>query len=137
MPRTVLLRHDLPDGSHHFDWLLETGEPGRPVDPDVRSLIAWRLPASLCDRSCAVFDAERLAPHRRLYLDYEGEVSGGRGAVRRVAAGEVALLLDGPSRFEARFTLASRQFRVWGEPSGSDRWRLRVEAAASGLSPEQ
>ena len=31
--------------------------------------------------------AERIADHRRVYLTYEGEISGGRGQVRRIDAG--------------------------------------------------
>jgi hypothetical protein len=30
---------------------------------------------------------ERIKNHRRAYLEYEGEISGGRGHVRRVASG--------------------------------------------------
>lgn len=54
----------------------------------------WPLAAG---QSCACTE---LAPHRRGYLDYEGEITGGRGHVRRVAQGRWsaqghALLLDG------------------------------------------
>jgi len=48
-------------------------------------------------QSCA---APELPPHRRDYLDYQGEVSGGRGHVQRVAEGQWAgegseIVLDG------------------------------------------
>ena len=74
MPRYVILRHDWPEP--HFDLLLEAG----PV------LKAWRLPAEPTPGEWV--PAEPNADHRRLYLDYDGPVSGGRGEVSRYAAGE-------------------------------------------------
>lgn len=71
--RFVVLLHDHP--VIHWDFLLEDGE----------TLRTWRLPNDPCQRG--VMPAEEIAPHRRLYLDYEGPVSGGRGTVRRVGAG--------------------------------------------------
>jgi hypothetical protein len=87
MTDTVQLRHDLPDGSSHIDWLID-------LDP-VRegSLATFRLERRV-DDLCAgeVLTAERLADHRRLYLDYEGPVSDGRGVVRRLASGRIEAL---------------------------------------------
>jgi len=83
MPRFVILRHETPPGYErpaHFDLLLEWGD----------TLRTWALPAFPTpgvELSC-----EELAPHRREYLDYEGEVSAGRGSVTQVAAGEYDLL---------------------------------------------
>lgn len=37
-----------------------------------------------------------LAEHRRAYLEYEGPVSGNRGAVRRVAGGSYKVLQNDP-----------------------------------------
>ena len=86
MTRYTVLRHDLPDGSWHFDWLLDPGGEGR--DPEERRLIAFRTverPDVTPGRS---FGALRLADHRLLYLDFEGELPGGdRGAVRRISRG--------------------------------------------------
>jgi hypothetical protein len=47
-------------------------------------------------RACA------LPPHRPAYLTYEGEVSGGRGRVRRVDEGTCELLADDPGRVVLR-----------------------------------
>lgn len=63
----------------HFDLLLEAA-------PD-QLLLAFRLmqwPA-VAER------VERLADHRRIYLDYEGPISGGRGSVRRVCTGQCVI----------------------------------------------
>jgi hypothetical protein len=77
--RYVVLRHDAVS-SPHYDLLFETA-PGSPL-ASVRCL-AWP-PAP---------DAplERIADHRRIYLDYEGPVSGDRGHVTRVASGSCAV----------------------------------------------
>lgn len=73
MLRFVILAHDWP--TPHFDLLMEAGEVLR----------AWRLHADP-----TTGDAVPATPnvhHRSHYLDYEGEVSGGRGTVRRIDAG--------------------------------------------------
>ena len=89
--RTVVLLHTLPDGSWHYDWLLEReGQAG---------LTTFR-----CDRSPGEghgpIRGEAIGDHRRTYLDYEGPLSGGRGAVRRVAAGIVERAQIGPDAAE-------------------------------------
>lgn len=69
MPRFVILAHDFPEP--HFDFMLEAGE----------ILKTWKLLAPPAPgksiRAQATFD------HRLVYLDYEGEISGNRGAVVR------------------------------------------------------
>lgn len=74
MPRFALLHHDHP--APHFDLLLEAGP------------VAWTWRLGLPPAHGADQPAERIADHRLLYLDYEGEVSGGRGRVRREDGGE-------------------------------------------------
>lgn len=83
MPATVVLEHTLPDGSSHFDWMIE--DPT--LDGEYR-LATWRL-AVRPDRAEVgrVFEAERIGAHRARYLRYEGPLSDGRGDVRRVAEG--------------------------------------------------
>jgi hypothetical protein len=95
MPRFVVLHHETPPGyprPSHYDLMLEQGQ----------SLRTWAL-ASLPELGQEEVVAEELAPHRLAYLDYEGEVSTGRGQVKRVAAGEYALLEDTTDRFHIRF----------------------------------
>jgi hypothetical protein len=67
VPRYVILKHDHPE--LHWDFMLEAGEV----------LKTWRL----ADRPRADqrVRAEPSFDHRRLYLDYEGPVSGNRGSV--------------------------------------------------------
>jgi hypothetical protein len=89
MPRTVQLRHDLPDGSWHIDWMIELEQGGG-------GLATFRLPRRV-DDLCAgeSVEALRLEDHRRAYLDYEGPVSGGRGTVRRLASGRISRFGEG------------------------------------------
>lgn len=89
MTRTVLLRHDLPDGSSHLDWLIE-----RPNRTDERRLIAFRLMERPDQDASPAFLGTRLPDHRAHYLDYEGPISGDRGRVTRVAAGQARVERD-------------------------------------------
>lgn len=73
----MILRHEV-NGAAHFDLMLEVEGEDR--------LLTWQLarwPLAVGE-SCP---APELPPHRRHYLDFEGEISGGRGQVTRVAAG--------------------------------------------------
>ena len=73
MPRFVVLEHDHP--YLHWDLMLEAGD----------ILLTWRLasPPQAEKTVAATF----LAGHRRIYLDYEGPVSRGRGTVTRWDSG--------------------------------------------------
>ncbi len=81
MSRFVVLEHDHPDV--HWDLMLE-------IDSATESeytLATWSLPPQplpIREFQCSV---DRLPDHRKRYLDYEGEVSGGRGFVRRIDTG--------------------------------------------------
>lgn len=81
---TVLLLHDLPDGSSHVDWMLARDRAGR------LPLLSFRLERRLDElASSQSASAMHIGDHRPTYLAYEGPVSGGRGAVTRVRTGEV------------------------------------------------
>lgn len=108
MPRFVLLEHDHP--TLHWDLMLEVGE----------GLWTWRLAAPL--PAGQVVAACRIADHRRVYLDYEGPVSGNRGTVRREDHGQfdwleqtadgVVIQLHG-QRAIGRLLLRHRAGDVW------------------------
>jgi len=78
MPRFVILRHDSPRGEH-FDFMLEAGD----------SLKTWALPHP--PEAGVEIDCEALADHRLAYLEYEGPISGERGAVTRWDRGTFSL----------------------------------------------
>jgi hypothetical protein len=74
--RYVVLRHEGAPGGTHFDVMIER-EPGG-------KLRTWRA------GSWPIGDGDNLeaiGDHRREYLEYEGEISGERGFVKRVAEG--------------------------------------------------
>jgi hypothetical protein len=88
MPRFVILEHDHPH--RHWDLMLEAGSVLR----------TWRLDAPPVLGQTV--GAEATFDHRPLYLDYEGPVSGGRGAVSRWDSGTFAWIDDRPERIEVR-----------------------------------
>ena len=84
--RYVVLHHvgiDVP----HFDIMLER-EPA-----DSPGLRTFRSPAWPIESETPLTE---LPDHRRAYLDYEGPVSGDRGSVTRVEAGEYSLVRNPP-----------------------------------------
>jgi hypothetical protein len=91
MSRFVLLLHECPDDrprATHCDLMLEDGAALRTWALS-RLPHDWRLlsaDANLIDATNTV-DAEQLADHRLAYLDYEGPISGDRGAVHRLDQG--------------------------------------------------
>ncbi len=117
MPRFVLLEHCW-DGVH-WDFMLEAGAVLRTWAIDARIVKGVDLPA------------RALGDHRRIYLEYEGEVSGNRGSVRRLDEGTYRVLLW--SADHVRVELAGSQ--LVGEvelrcvESGSDgvtSWNFRI-----------
>lgn len=133
MARTVVLRHDLPDGTHHYDWLIEPMGVSPPTtprlsapDPDQRVLIAWRLAIPPTDAIDTTLQAERLPPHRRLYLDYEGTIAGNRGSVRRVAEGTIEIVRDSAEGFEAEAVFGADCLRVSASPEQHNMWRMAL-----------
>jgi hypothetical protein len=63
----------------------------------------------------------RLPPHRLLYLDYQGAVSGERGAVKRIASGQLEWIFLGDFRIEFRLLrlgwMEDRQVSGWLTPA--------------------
>jgi hypothetical protein len=99
MPRFVLLYHDCPTGyerASHWDLMLEFGDALRTwAIPHLPSAwhVAHQITKTLFEDCPALsasnqVQAERLSDHRLDYLRLEGELSGNRGSVRRVAEGE-------------------------------------------------
>ncbi len=79
----VVLLHTLPDGTSHFDWLIEI-----PNRSDEHRLRAFRTDSDPSLRhSGQLFHGEQLPDHRAHYLSYEGPISGDRGSVLQVACG--------------------------------------------------
>jgi len=74
----VFLLHQMPPDSgrvDHWDLMFENRD----------ALVTFASPALLNENS--EFKVDHLADHRLAYLDYEGPISGGRGAVNRLDQG--------------------------------------------------
>lgn len=115
MPRFVILEHDHPQ--RHWDLMLEAGDVLR----------TWRLAAR--PQPGASVSAEPAFDHRRLYLDYEGPVSGGRGSVVRWDAGTFTWQADEPDR--VMVLLDGKRCRGGAvlQRDAAGGWRLTLEAA--------
>ena len=84
---TVVLRHDLPDGSHHYDWMIAVEPEGN------QPLKTFRLAERLDQlEPTHQLSAIRIQDHRPDYLGYEGPVAGDRGMVKRVCSGDLRLV---------------------------------------------
>lgn len=144
MATSVLLRHDLPDGSWHYDWMIE-----RPGDA-ARGLVTFRTGMRV-DEVVGGFEVERLTDHRRAYLEYEGKVTGGRGTVRRVAEGRVVAWVEEGEQVRVVVEFGGVARRFVGKVVGDDgslghglgagslgtsgaggRWRFVVETGEGG-----
>ena len=102
MPRFVVLQHDWPQ--LHWDLMLENGA----------NLRTWRLSQAPHPRH--PISLVSLPPHRSVYLDYEGPVSGNRGSVLRVLGGTYQAI---PAPLgEAWFEFDLGGERWWGQISG-------------------
>jgi len=125
--RYVVLRHDYP--TLHWDLLLEAAEPA--------PCPTWRLPAPLAVGEAIL--AVRLPDHRRLYLTYEGPVSGDRGTVQRERTGHFQILLEEPGRLELFLSDHSGAWllSLQQETPLSERWLLHLREASrpSEVSP--
>lgn len=126
----MVLRHEAPDGVH-FDWLLDP--PVKHALPEGR---LWTLRVALPPEQWlqgGQFEARELAPHRRAYLEYEGEVSGGRGSVRRVAAGLYQSRAWRRERVELDVRMEEWTLRVVLARVDEGLWRVSASARAPEL----
>lgn len=73
--RYVVLLHNCPDGTAHYDLMLE----------EERALATYRFSDLPADRS--QIPLERIHDHEMRFLSYEGPVNAGKGSVVRVEAG--------------------------------------------------
>lgn len=124
--RWVLLRHTLADGSWHHDWMLERARPAaQDDDPDEHRLLTFRTVA--IPGQVSAWTGEKIHDHRARYLQYEGPLSGERGRVDRVAAGEFDWITLESSRLALR--LRSGEGVIHGTDSG-DLWRFTLDSDA-------
>lgn len=112
MPRYVILEHDHP--VLHWDFMLEAGDVLR----------TWRLAERPeLGRTIA---AETLPDHRRVYLDYEGPVSGNRGYVTRWDVGSFTWFADEADRVIVQLQGGRFHSIINMEQTSEGRWKLTV-----------
>lgn len=113
--RFVLLEHRW-DGVH-WDLMLEHGAVLR----------TWAIDAPV--RPGVELPARSLPDHRKVYLEYEGEVSGNRGTVRRVDGGTYTPRLWEPDlvrlRLEGAQLVGEVEIRQVSSAAGVS-WRFRL-----------
>lgn len=107
--RFVILEHDHP--ILHWDFMLDIGGVLR----------SWRLSATPCTGEMI---AEQLADHRQAYLDYEGPVSGDRGAVKRWDRGTYRLEADASDSLDMDIVGEKIQGRVRMTRVAATSWRV-------------
>ena len=104
----VILEHSV-NGGVHYDLMLEV--PGQEKLRTLQLQARLEKPGEAC--AC-----KELEPHRRDYLEYEGEVSGNRGTVKRIERGSYELLgssvlLSPGGKTCYRVELAQSHARCW------------------------
>lgn len=125
MPRFVILRHDPGENSshpRHWDLMLEQGGVLR----------TWALSSE--PRAGASIPARQLPDHRLAYLEYQGEISGGRGTVVRCDAGIYEVMAESAAGLVIQ--LAGNLLRgtaqlVPDESSPAD-WRFELRSPLQG-----
>ena len=116
MPRFVILEHHLQ--GVHWDFMLESGAVLR----------TWRLAEA--PGTARTIVATLLPNHRLVYLEYEGEVSGGRGHVRRWDWGQFEWVGDDPQSVEMTLHGQRLSGRVY-LGTGASGWAFRLTPLAS------
>ena len=117
MPRFVVLQHEMPPGhprTTHYDLMLEH-------DGVLRTWAMENVPSA-----GETIVAERLADHRLAYLEYEGEVSGNRGRVSRVAEGDYRIIEETEGAIVVQIQGAKRNgtLRLVRDMTETHRWRV-------------
>lgn len=90
--RFVVLRHTDRHGVH-YDLMIDQED----------SLATWKFTDPPKGLPGGSQQCVRIADHRRVYLDYEGPISGGRGEVKQHDAGTVAVTASAGHRWEIEF----------------------------------
>jgi hypothetical protein len=113
--RYVVLRHE-GHGPDHFDLMIEPASGA--------GLATWRLAG--WPPLPGIVAVDRLPDHRPHYLDYEGEISGGRGRVWRVERGTCGIGLGEAGCWCVKLS-SGLSLALQEATNGS--WRLTVQKA--------
>ena len=127
--RYVILRHDPPAGSGehvHWDLMLDNGT----------TLWTWSMEAM--PETGKPVAAQRIADHRRVYLDYEGPVSRNRGTVVRQESGQYTILNDQETSLQVQMKSPNRSGVLQLTRDGNEptRWLAVFQSDHSGTRQE-
>ena len=111
--RYVILRHD-GVSEPHFDLMFET-YPGS-------MLSTWRSVQWPIDGATRV---TRLRDHRRVYLDYEGEIGGHRGFVHRIAEGTCEVQVGEANVWTVRLLTGTFPLTLTLRPIDAEQWEAQ------------
>ena len=109
--RYVILRHDHV-AEPHFDLMFET-LPGS-------MLATWRSAQWPIEETV---ELTRLRDHRRLFLDYEGDLSGQRGSVTRVTDGNCEVEVGEGAVWTIRLTSGAAPTTLLLRQLSGELWR--------------
>jgi hypothetical protein len=139
--RWVLVRHEPPSASPeqwHYDWFLGPASFRVPGDTDMRDVVSFRVWERPDAPGLREFDAQRMAEHRRFYLDHEGRIPGpaDRGCVVRIAEGACDVTESGDRRITIR--MRDQDVRIWigrrivdnAGPPDMSLWRFTLAGGA-------
>jgi hypothetical protein len=112
----ILHHHDI--AAPHYDLLFEQEEQP--------ALTTFRSPAWPISEPTRV---EKLADHRRAYLDYEGPVSGGRGRVTRIESGQCQVFPYVRNQYSAKLLEPPPARLLIIEQSPYDYWVAAIHPA--------
>jgi hypothetical protein len=142
MPRFVLLYHECPAGyarASHWDLMLEAGQSLRTWAllelphgwSAAQSYTASLFPSCAFASAESVVVAEPLGDHRLDYLEHEGPLSGERGRVTRIDAGNYETLNESPQCWKVE--LGAVRLRggatLTAGTKKADKWTLTVESS--------
>lgn len=117
MSRRFVLHAHSGHGPLHYDLMLESGD----------ALATWRLPRDPTAADETPLPARRIGDHRREYLTCVGPVSGGRGRVEAIDAGDCEALVEQDARWEFQLhgQRLSGRFELLRDPADPGAWTLR------------
>ena len=111
--RYVVLQHaDVEEP--HFDLMFET-LPGS-------MLATWRSEAWPIERCVPL---KRLRDHRRLYLEHEGQLSGQRGTVYRVAEGNCEVIVGEAAQWTIRLLSGAAPQQLAFRQISGEQWEAQ------------
>lgn len=120
MPRYVILYHEMPPDqsrASHYDLMLESG----------KLLRTWAVADA--PNSAGQLSAELLNDHRQEFLDFEGEITGGRGTVKRWDEGEYQTKQESANSmaFTMNGSMLKGELKLRRDEGNSSRWQMHFE----------